>query len=128
MAPSWLRFHKMDGVSQNNLQNTCDVPKPVPGIARGVYSDGIESDEAADFPARLVENIGLSRRFAAVSDPETLLHLALESFHKRVDAAKLVKGLDTRRSRNYDLEFQTPCRVIRTVPYKLSLLFKILRP
>ena len=69
------------------------MPKPVPGIGRGVYSDGIESDEGTDFPATLVENIGLSRRFAAVSDPETLLHLALESFHERVDAAKLVKGL-----------------------------------
>ena len=77
---------------QNNLQNTCDVPKPVPNIGCGVYSNAIEGDESTDFPAKLEENIVLSRRFTAVSDPETLLHLALESFHGRLDAQKLVKG------------------------------------
>ena len=70
------------------------MPKPVPNIGRGVYSNAIEDDdESADLPATKLEvNIVLSRRFAAVSEPETLLHLALESFHGRLDAQKLVKG------------------------------------
>ena len=68
------------------------MPKPVPNIGCGVYSNAIEDDESADFPSKLRENISLSRRFSAVSDPETLLHLALESFHGRLDAQKLIKG------------------------------------
>ena len=68
------------------------MPKPVPKIGCGVYSNAIEGDETTDFPAKLEKNILLSRRFTAVSDPETLLHLALESFHGRLDAQKLVKG------------------------------------
>ena len=68
------------------------MPKPVPNIGCGVYSNAIEDDESADFPSKLRENITLSKRFTAVSDPETLLHLALESFHGRLDAQKLIKG------------------------------------
>ena len=68
------------------------MPKPVPNIGCGVYSNAIEDDESTDFPSKLRENITLSRRFTAVSDPETLLHLALESFHGRLDAQKLIKG------------------------------------
>ena len=68
------------------------MPKPVPNIGYGVYSNAIEDDESTDFASNLRENITLSKRFTAVSDPETLLHLALESFHGRLDAQKLIKG------------------------------------
>jgi hypothetical protein len=77
---------------QNNLQNTCDVPKPVPGIGSGVYSDDIGDEEHADDTASaLRENIRLYRQFRSTVDFEVLLHLALEAFHAHLDAKRLVK-------------------------------------
>ncbi len=79
---------------QNNLQNTCDAPKPVQGINNSVYADGLDDDDAEDdwsMTSGLRQNLRRFRPFKPGTDPEVLLHLTLEAFFQHLDAQKLVK-------------------------------------
>ncbi len=86
---------------QHSLQNSCDVPKPVVGITSGVYSNEGMLDAAIQ--KRYQNGLGVfrqhlatfstfsMRRGLAVPNPRLRLHVSLESFHRHLEAKKLVK-------------------------------------
>ena len=88
---------------QNNMQNSCDIPKPVSGITSGVYSDEYPSQRKGSFATgtgvTLNESIVTLSKVFKTSQQNggnhghltKLLHLTLEVFHSQMDTKKLIK-------------------------------------
>ena len=83
----------------NNVQNVCDIPKPVAGINDGIYSEENLSttstkEEGAKLSEETARNLQSFSKFQDLDQAgreEDLLHVCIELFFKHLKPSKVIK-------------------------------------